>query len=298
MVGNESEGAAFTVHDVLYGAALVRVSAHLDNAVECCRIGKAETALLHANRSLQLMPQISRELWRDAELATAINQAAARVPSAIRARKPLVEVAAARDSYDRHSARAVATVVGAAPTPAYRASVVVALLRTAAAAEAAGVLDDASAISTRARALVEALWGGAMLPESIEQAFQSLARDIEADPESFRGHVGAIATELHDSLGALLENEPSPREQLDLVARLVRDAAEAASAGDRFRADKLVATAYVEHYVPLREALATWHDEDKLNKLIGTELRRALASGEPIDALVEDSQILLTSAPA
>ena len=297
MVGKEPEAVAFTVYDVLYGEALVRVSAHLDNAVDRCRRGDSETALLHANRSLQLMPQISRELWRDPQLATAINQAAARVSSAIRARKPLADVVAARDSYDRHSAAAVATAVVAAPTPAYRASVVVALLRTAAAAESAGVLDDARAITTRARSLAGALWGGAMLPESIERSFESLARDIDADPAAFRSHASAIATELHAGLGALVETEPGPREQLDLVARLLRDAAEAARAGDRFRADKLVATAYVEHYAPLRESLVSWQDEDKLNKLIGTELRRALASDEPIEPLVERAGSLLISAP-
>ncbi|MGH2734215.1 MAG: hypothetical protein ACRDKZ_01435, partial [Actinomycetota bacterium] len=223
-----------------------------------------------------------------------LNHAVGAVSSAIRARQPVPQVAETLETYDGLSARAVGGVVGEeASSPAYRASVVVALLRTATAAHDAGVHDDVRALVSRARSLAATLWGGAISPEAIDSAFERVA----ADPNEVRSSVTDIATNLHDSFGAVLDLEPEPRELLDRVTDLLEGAREAARAGDTFRADKLVGQAYVEVYTPLREALQAWASEAELNELIGTQIRRALGAGEPPDDLIYRARQLLDSAP-
>ena len=294
MAGGTDRSGTFSIADVLFGEALIAVSAHLDSALATYRGGDAAGALVHANRSLESMPRISRDLWRYNELATALNQAAAAVSSAIRGRRPETQVATARDAYDDLSARAVGAAVGeAASSPAYRASVVVALLRTAAAASEAGIPDDARALVARARSLAGTLWGGAISPEDVDRAFESLS----ADPGDVRGPVAAIATALHDSFDALVDLEPGPREILDHVAELLEGAAEAVAAGDLFRADKLVGQAYVEGYARARPALQGWTSEAELDDLVGTQIRRAIAAGEPVDDLIHRARHLLAAAP-
>ncbi|MGH3116864.1 MAG: hypothetical protein ACRDQ2_07065 [Gaiellales bacterium] len=292
--GEEEESVRFSISDIAFGEALIGVSAHLDNALEMYRRGDAAAALVHANRSLEQMPRISSELWRFTELATVLNQAVGAVSSAIRARHPVPHVAETLETYDRLSARAVGAVVGeGASSPAYRASVVVALMRTATAAHEAGVGDDARALVLRARSLAAMLWGGAISPDEVDRAFERLV----SSPDDVRSSVAAIATALHDSFGAVLNLEPEPRELLDRVLGLLEGAREAARAGDSFRADKLVGQAYVEVYTPLRETLQGWTSEAELSELIGTRIRRALAAGEPVDDLLYRARRLLEAAP-
>jgi hypothetical protein len=288
----------FTVSDIAFGEALIRVSAHLDNAVEAYRSKDATTALVHANRSLELMPRISRELWRSPDLATALNQAAASVASTIRSRRSATESAAARDSFDRESARAVVSVVGDAASPAYRASVVVALLRTCVAAREAGFAEDAAAIAARARSLAGSLWGGAIRPEAVDVSFEALAGALEEnDTPAIQEQVATIATYLHQSLGAVLDAEPSPSELRDAVIRLLDGVVDAVAAGETFRADKLAAQAYVEVYKQIKPRLVGWPDEPELDAILGSRIRLGVAAGEPIEALVEAARALLTSAP-
>ena len=287
----------FSLADVGFGEALVRVGAHLDGAVAAHRSGDPSGALLHANRSLELMPAISAELWRDPRVAAALNQAAAGVASTIRARKPATETTSARDSFDAFSAEAVGLVVGpGAVAPAFRGSVVVAVLATAVAAHEAGRMEDAAALAGRARALAATLWGGAVSPEEIERGFERLDRALKAgDP--LRKEVAAIAEALAARAGAVVDLEPTARDHIERASDLLSQGGEAAAAGDAFRADKLVGRAYVEAYAPVRGSLAAWEDEAELNELIGTRLRRALAAGEPIAGPLARARELLGAAP-
>lgn len=293
--------ASLSLGDIAFGESLIRVSAHLDNALAFYRVAESSRALVHANRSLELMPLISRGLWRYPELATSLNHSVAAVASAIRSRRPAGEVAAALEAYDALSARSVHAAVGErATSPAYRASVVIALLRTATAAHDAGIHEDARALVSRARSLSAGLWGGAIAPDVIEATFEQLAATIRSGGhprEGVRNAVSAIATLLHDAFGAVTDLEAGPLEMSGQVIELLEEARAAAEAGDAYRADKLLAQAYVEGYAGLRGFLAAWEPEPELNELLGSRLRLAVAAGEPIDDLIYRARDLLAAAP-
>lgn len=291
-------GERFSLRDIAFGESLMRVGAHLDNALASYSAREITDAIVHANRSLELMPGISSELWRWPDLSTALNQTVAGVLSALRRRDPVSEVTAARAYFEALSTRALSAVVAQeAASPAYRASVVVALLRTAAAAAEAGAHPDAHALVARSRSLTSTLWGGAISPETLEDAFEALSSALPSRREASRAAIGTIADILHDSFGAVLELDEAPRTLLDRAASRLAEAGDAARAGDRFRADKLVARAYVEDYSEAREALGAWAKEAELDDLIGTQIRLGLAAGRPVDDLIARACDLLASAP-
>ncbi len=276
----------------------MRVVAHLDNALSSYRAREVTEALVHANRSLELMPGISSELWRHPDLATGLNRAAAGTVSALRLRRPEEEVAATCENFATLATRALEVVVGpVAASVAYRASVVVALLRTAAAAADAGVHPDAHALARRARTLSAGLWGGAISPEALVDAFEALTRALGSRRDDARAAIVTITELLRDSCGAIVELDESPRALLNRIASRLVEAHDAARAGDRFRADKLVGRAYVEDYSELREVLGAWADEAELDDLIGTRIRRDLAAGRPVDDLFSRASELLAAAP-
>lgn len=291
----------------------MRVSAHLDNALAAYEAGSIERALVSASRPMvELLPRISRDLWRDDDLGRALNHAAAAVASEIRKRGPSTAVRRARDNYDDLSARAVGTVVGdAAADPAYRASVVVALLRTTAAAydealqrsdeRAQAMHEDAAALVGRARALATTLWGGAISSEGMEASFDELTAVMagaEASGERVKELAGVIAGILHAERGALVEQDLGPSDHLVAAGRLLRDCVEAYRAGEYFRADKLAARAYVEEYAVAREDLPEADPATlaALDDLLGRRVRRAIAARAPhqdISKLTDEAAALL-----
>lgn len=286
--------------DIAFGESLVRVGAHLDIAVESYGRAGPGSALVHANRSLELMPRISQELWRHPEVAKSLNHAAAGIASGIRRRRPAAEIVALRDRFDALAAEAVEVVVGRdAETPRYRGSVVVAALRTATAAHDAGVGSDASALVRRARTVASTLWGGAISPEEVDRGFDDLEAGLgRPDPGSVKHAVAEIAAALRSATGATVDFEVTPGAALERVAQLLEQARDAARSGDAFRADKLVGRAYVEGYAPARDVLEGWAEEAELDDLIGKRIRLALARGEPIDDFVAHAVELLRAAPA
>lgn len=259
--------------DIAFAEGLARVEAHLELATAINAAGNAKLALVQASRPMiELMPRLSRELWAFPEIATEVNQSVGAIASGIRTGSKQVHIHNLADKVRTAAARAVAAVVGEGHLDdAFVSSVVVALLRTAALANRGASHSsgstirygraDAVAYVARARKMCAAHWQDEDGPEGLDGTFASLQEQLsvqtEADPEVFDATVESIAELLHNNAGALLEQEPGLADFLERISHLLSDAETAYGAGEAFRADKLVAVAYVENYALVSDELTS-----------------------------------------
>jgi len=274
----------FSLSDIAFAEGLARAEAHLENALLLLESGRVPQALVQASRPvIELMPRLSRDLWNAPEVATEVNRAVAAIAGGIRrgAEPPSLRTALA--TAEKATARAVASVVGPGhEDPAFNASVVVALVRTAVSAhreEGAFVRFDALAYVRRARALCAGLMTAAnqgRLGALFDDLQTRIGAEDASDQEEVESLAGSIADVLHESAGALLAQEPDVADYLDRIEELIADVEAAYGAGEAFRADKLAARAYIENYAVVRDALSAADegaDEAVHEALTGLRLR-------------------------
>jgi hypothetical protein len=287
--------------DISFAEGLARAEAHLENALLLLEAGRVPQALVQASRPMiELMPRLSRDLWSDPEVATELNRSIGAVAAGIRRGAQPPALRAALEKAGSVIAKAIESVAGPAHGhDAFRTSVAVALLRTAAGAyREAGlhVRFDAVAYVRRARA---------MCPDDITTGetfdeLQALVGALEpADPDQIQVLVEAVSVALHESHGALLDQEPALADYLDRIDELIVDAETAYRAGEAFRADKLAARAYVENFAPVMEALGAADERAGRavhDSLTGLRLRmRAQASPDEIAEVASRGRSALAS---
>jgi hypothetical protein len=291
-----------SLSDISFAEGLARAEAHLENALLLLEAGRVPQALVQASRPMiELMPRLSRDLWSAPEVATELNRAIGAVAAGIRsgAQPPALRAALAKAC--SVIAKAIERVAGPAhDDDAFRTSVAVALLRTAAGAyREAGlhVRFDAVAYVRRARAMCpehDASLGGSF------DELQELIGALEpADPDDIDALVETVSVRLHESYNALLDQDPAIADYLDRIEELIADVEAAYGAGEAFRADKLAALAYVENFAPVKDAL-TAADEGAgqavHDSLTGLRLRmRAQASPAEIAEVASQGRSALAS---
>ncbi|MGH2754085.1 MAG: hypothetical protein ACRDLB_06585 [Actinomycetota bacterium] len=297
--------ASFRPSDIAFAEALVRVEAHLENALLLLESGRVQQALVQASRPMiEHMPRLSRELWDAPEVGTHLNRAVGAIANGIRTGGQAPRLRAALAAAEDAVVRATETVVGPAHSdPAFVSSVVVAVLRTAteahraATGEAASgetasggrfVRIDAIAYVRRARARcseIDVTGPDDPLGPLFDDLQRSIGAEETVDPAYIEGLVAQISQVLQEHAGARLGQEPAVADYLDRVAELVAGAATTYGAGDAFRADKLAARAYVENYAVVRDTL---HSADGAAESVLEECLRDLRLRMRAEASVEE----------
>ena len=288
--------------DVAFAEGLQRVAAHLENALLFYESDHIEQALIQASRPMvELMPRLSRDLWQAPEVGTGLNRSVAAIAAGIRSGLGRNRIRSLFVTAERSIDAATSRVVGdGSVDPAFVASVVVALLRTAADAYRGSAPDseeggarfarlDAVSFVRRARRV------GVGLDESLDERLESLqtsmSTDIPASPDDVDAAIAAVSGALNAVAGASLSEQPAPAEHLERIGEFLSNIETAYAAGEAFRADKLAARAYLENNLAVHDELITSDpaaDEAISSALIDLRLRmRAKAPQEEISQIAE-----------
>ncbi len=239
----------------------------------------------------------------------------------------LEELEASVDETEAVIREAEAELLGPdATSPAYRGSVVAALLSTAAheyeeaVAGGEGVslpveYEDAYGFASFAHDTYDAELAPAVEEEDpeeaeeIEEAFEVLEGALPGaeapaevvDAEEVEVAAELVGHELEETVGAQPLEEVEPAEVADNIESLLAEVVEAYEAGDTDEAAELAAEAYLENYEVIEAEVIEYAPEinEQLEPLLGAELRRQIDAGAPVEeirTMVEDAEALLAEA--
>ncbi len=320
-----SPAAEFDEETVAVGSALAQMRGHHLASLELHRADDLGGALAHASHpAAEILESIRGDLDEaDApteELASALeavllaaeNGSTADLEAAISAATEQIDAAeraVAGDAFD---------------DPAYRGSVIAALLQTAGHEYEEAVSDgaigelieyqDAWAFTTEANTqymtirdvvTVRAAHEAEEIDEAFEQLFTAL---VGVQPpttivpvEDVVAAAALIGHELEEVVGALAVSEADPAAEQQAIEALLDQIVELVGSGDRAAAAELAAEAYLEHYEVIEGAvLAAAPDiNTELEPLLGAELRRQINEGatlEEIQTMVDRAKVLLGQA--
>jgi hypothetical protein len=318
--------ASVDTEAVATGTALAQIRGHLRVARELLAAGEAEAAVPHighprAELLTAVTPEI-REAGGDPDLLdAAIGAAEAALANGDdEALDGAIEAAieAARD--------AEAAVVADPEDPAYRGSVIAALVSSvggeyseavvggelrelAEFQDARGFLLEAMELYETIRPVVEA--ASADEADEIATAFEALEAalpgptppDTLTAPEDVSAAAARIGAELAEAVGAVMVEERDPTEVGATINSMLDEILELVESGQTDAAAELAAEAYLEHYELLEPAVIAAAPEvnEELEPLLGAELRRRITGGadaEEIGALIDRARELLEEAVA
>ncbi len=317
-VATEAEATGFGHEEIGIGESLAQIRGHHLVGLELYE-NDPDAALAHFHHPIEeIMDVLSAELEEHGgspeDLETALQDA---VDAAESAADP-AEVQAAVDEAAAVTREAEAELLGPdATSPAYRGSVVAALLKTAAheyeeaVAGGKGVslvveYEDAYGFMHFAQQTYESDLAAAVEDESteeaeeVEEAFEVL-NDALAEPTPPDKPLDAEEVEVAETIGAQPLEEVEPAEVAAEIERLLDEVLAAYEAGDADEASELAAEAYLENYEVIEAEVIEYAPDinEKLEPLLGAELRRQIdqgASPEEIASMIEQAKKLLADA--
>ncbi len=313
---------------IRFGEALAQIRGHHAVAFELYEAGDLEAATTHAGHPLvEIFDSVRSELGEtDSDVGELLGSALEEALAAVKQEAPAGEVATKFQEVANLTQDALAQVAGDdAGTPAFRGSVVAALLGTAAHEYEEAVGDgsevrllveyqDGYGFVTEARRLYEDIASEVSSAsteeaEEIDEAFEVLdeafpspeppeqlapALDVESAAE-------LIDHELEETVDAEPLEEADPEAIAAEIEELLDEVVEAYEAGETEEAAELVAEAYLENYEVIEaEVIELAPDVNaELEPLLGAELRRQIQEGarpEDIEAMVQRARVLLAEA--
>jgi hypothetical protein len=323
--GAQSEAAG--AEQISFGAALAQIRGHLTVALELYEAGDEKGASVHAGHPIaEIFDLVGHELdEHDETLSAELEMALEDGTAAVAEGSSAATVETAFEHVAHLTRNAADAVVGpAAAEPAYRGSVITALLSTAAheyeeavgpdgirlaveyqdaygfTGEAARLYEDVSA-DVEAASLEEA--------EEIEEAFEVLSDALPsaeppgrlADPLDVEAAAELIGHELEETVDAEPIEESDPGEVVEEIEELLTEIEEAYAEGDAEGAAELSAEAYLENYEVIEADVIELAPEvnEELEPLLGAELRRQIQAGAPqeeIASMIERARELLDEA--
>lgn len=319
-------GGEVNAEAVSTGTALAQIRGHLRVARELLAAGDDEAAVPHighprAELLSAVTPEIEEAGGNAADLDAAIEAAeTALADGDTEALDGAIEAAieAARD--------AEASVVDDPEDPAYRGSVIAALVASvggeyseavvdgelrelAEFQDARGFLVEAQELYGSIRSAVEE--ASAEEAAEIDEAFEQLetalpgptASDELTAPDDVSAAATLIGAELAETVGAIIVEERDPAEVGETINAMLDEILELVEAGETDAAAELAAEAYLENYELIEPAVIAMAPavNEELEPLLGAELRRRITEGadaEEIAALIERARELLDQAVA
>lgn len=321
--GVEAPGA----EAISFGSALAQIRGHHAVALELYAAGDEKGAAVHAGHPVvEIFHLISHELAEhDEALAGEFEDALEDAVTVVEGGSPDPAVETAFEHVTHLAGLAEDAVVGAeAGDPAYKGSVIAALLGTAAHEyeEAVGPdgirleveYQDGYGFVAESASLYDAIApdveaASAEEAEEIEEAFEVLddafpgvepprrlvdAVDVEAAAE-------LIGHELEETVDAEPLEESDPEEVVAEIEELLTEIEEAYAAGDAEGAAELSAEAYLENYEVIEADVIELAPDvnEELEPLLGAELRRQIQAGAPqedIESMIARARELLDEA--
>jgi hypothetical protein len=316
-----------TSEDITFGEQLAQIRGHHLAATELYADGDTKGAATHTGHPVEeLLAAVRTEVAEHDDAVADRLEPALQAPSKVVADDGTTEeLASAITEATEVVEDAESAVVGdTLTTPAYRASVIAALLTTVGHEYEEAVKDgklvleaeyqDAYAFATFAKQqyddIAEAVRAaGAEEADEIDEDFETLAKALPSvkppstfaeneDVERAATHVGA---ELAETVGAVLLEAVSNEDAIANIEGLLDEILETYEAGDSDEAAELAAQAYLENY-ELIEAGVIEHAPDvnkELEPILGSTLRQKIQDGVPLaelEALVERARELLADA--
>jgi len=298
-------------------------------ALELYEAGDHKGAAVHAGHPIvEILDSVNSELEEhDGAIGEELTAALQRGAAAVAERKPAAEVAAAFEDAAAATDAALTAVVGdVSADPAYKGSVVAALLATSGHEYEEAVGDDG------VRLLAEFQDGYAFVRESrrlyeeiapdveaasveeaeeIEAAFETLEQALPAPrpPDDLAAPLDVVSAtelighELEETVGAAPVEESDPEEIVAAIEELLDEIVATYEAGDAEAAAELSAEAYLENYEVIEAEVIELAPavNQELEPLLGAALRERLAAGAPIseiEQMVERAKELLDEALA
>jgi hypothetical protein len=307
----ESHAAAGDAEAIGFGEALAQIRGHHVVSLELLRAGDRKGAVLHAGHPIEeILASVSSELGEhDPEIAEALSTALEKGVTAVSEDKPVAEVEAAFGEAAAITEQALNSVVGPdADAPAYRGSVIAALLGTAAHEYEEAVGDDGVRLlaeyqdgygfaveANRLYSEIEAdvTEASAEEAEEIDEAFAVL-EDALPSPEppaelieviEVTSAAELIGHELEETVGAAPTEESDPEEVVAEIEKLLGEIVATYKTGDEAAAAELAAEAYLENYEVIEAEVIEQAPEvnEELEPLLGADLRRQITAGAPVE---------------
>jgi hypothetical protein len=303
---------ATSAEAIAFGEALAQIRGHHLVSLLLYRAGDEKGAATHAGHPIaEILASVRGELdEHGGSLGSDLEEALQAGASAVADRRPPEELARVYDRAASVTRRAEEAVVDGSGDPAYRGSVVAALLTTAGheyeeAVGKSGVrlvveYQDAYAFVTEAERLygdIEAEVRDAAAEEAdeIDEAFERLRRALSsprppADPVNVLEVESAaelIGHELEETVGAAPGVVSDPEDVAAEIEDLLDELIESYEAGDAAAAAELSAEAYLENYEVIEAEVIDKAPEinEELEPLLGAELRRRIEEGAPVSEI-------------
>lgn len=332
-MGSASAGsaAAITVTEEMVGVGelLGQIRGHHLVSLALYRAGDQQGALTHAGHPVaEIFPALKPELDEHGGDSAALEAKLKEAADAIDDNAPADTVAALYEEVAALTVAAEQAVAGAAAdSPAYKGSVIGALLVTAGREYEEAVADgavreliefqDAHAFTTEAKRLYGAIEADVQskAPDEaaeIDEAFTSLlaalpgptpANTPPAAVDDVQQWTGLIGHELAEVVGAIVLESRDPEEVAETIGTLLDEMVEAYKAGRTEEALEIAAESYLENYEVIEAAVIANAPEinAELEPLLAAEMRATMREGKPVEELeakVARAKDLLTQALA
>ena len=319
----DSNQRPFGPREISFGRAIAEIPGHFRVALELYQRGDTHTALIHAKHPMiEVLPTLHKELRDDATLAASLARALAAAGSAVAEERGAEEINKAFETVNELGRDALLAIAGdAAVLPDFNASIVAALLDSARHEYSEALRLEATLMPPEYQDaygfVLQAarMYGGFKdhlddeARERVEARFAELAGVLSSVqppaelPELARVEIPIveIRRDLQRWAGALLETHLSAAERVEVIKDLVRDAARSHRDGNRNRAMDAAARAFIHHYDPMADDVATAAPAvaQEIVESFGVELRKAIHGGAPpeeVDKIAARVEILLDRA--
>lgn len=298
-----------------FGESLAQIRGHHLVSLELYRAGDHRGASIHAGHPIdEILTSVASELEEHApELSKELSDQLAAGARAIADGASVDELTAIYEEAASTTRRAEEAVIGgSASEPAYRGSVIAALLATAGHEYEEAVGDrgirlpaeyqDGYAFVTEARRLYAEIAPGveSAAPEEadeIEAAFEALDAALPsaqppkqpADALDVTSATKLIGHELEETVGATPAEESDPAAIVAEIEELLDEIVQTYRNGDADAAAELSAEAYLENYEVIEAEVIELAPEvnEELEPLLGADLRKELGAGAPVEEIEE-----------
>ena len=297
---------------IAFGEALAQIRGHHHVSLMLYRAGDQKGAAVHAGHPIaEILASVRSELdEHGGAVGSDLEEALQAGASTVADRRPPDELARVFDTAASVTHRAEEAVVDGSEEPAYRGSVVAALLTTAGheyeeAVGKSGVrlvveYQDAYAFVREAERLyrdIEADVRSAAPEEAdeIDAAFDQLTASLRSprppsdpvDVLDVEASAELIGHELEETVGAVPGVVSDPNDVAAEIEGLLDEVIESYEAGDAAAAAELSAEAYLENYEVIEAEVIDKAPEinNELEPLLGAELRRRIDEGAPVSEI-------------